>query len=218
MSECQSRPANQRPRAATNAETLSELSAALGRRVESLHGLYSGPVTYQAAIPLLVEMLGWETDCRDKEGIARCLAVRAAKGIAGPPLIQEMRRDPDAQPGVLWALANAIEVVVTPDVVDDIVDLAFDERLGHARRMLTLALGHINEPKSVDALVRLLSDPVVDGHAVEALGKLAKFAPARAARGAVVPFATHPVTWKRNAARRTLTRFERYSAQDRDGA
>jgi HEAT repeat protein len=189
---------------------LPAVSAILGAQVRDLSELYSGSFgDYRKAIPTLIDWLSRDEDFQRTQAIARCLAVPWATGIAGPALLQRLRRNKNPADAVSWALANALEVVATPAELCDLIELATDERYGHARQMLTLALGKIRDPNAVLTLRQLLSDPLVDGHAVQALGKLVSLPEAQAARSALLPFLESRVAWKRRAAKTTISRLDR---------
>ncbi len=65
-----------------------------------------------------------------------------------------------------------MEIVANDKYLNDFIDLALDVKHGAARQMIVLALGKLKSPQSVDALIKLLDDEAVCGHAAIALGKL----------------------------------------------
>lgn len=69
--------------------------------------------------------------------------------------------------------------------------------------MVVLGLGKSNRPEVVDVLNRLLDDPVVNGHAVTALGKLRD----PRARPGLESMTADKRTWVRKAAEKALARL-----------
>jgi HEAT repeat protein len=66
-------------------------------------------------------------------------------------------------------------------------------------------MGNMRTPEAVDVLVRLLDDDEVAGHAIIGLGKLKEERAARHIR----PFLTHPKSWVRQEAKRSLAKIEK---------
>lgn len=136
-----------------------------------------------------------------REGLVRSLTAREARGIAGQALLNEFRRG--AESGYRWVVGNALEVVADPTMLEELLELARDKRYGADRQMVVLALGRIADQKAVDALVEMLDDDVVAGHAAKALGRLR----ARTARGALERLVERSSGWIRAEARRTLSKL-----------
>jgi hypothetical protein len=140
---------------------------------------------------------------RVKESIVRTLSVPWAKGFAEAALLAEFRSASDSENlGLKWAIANALEVLATDKIFDDIVELVRDKRNGRAREMLAMALGKMKNPKAVNVLIGLLDDDEVAGHAIIALRKLN----ATEARPYILPFIKHPKPWIRREAKKALNK------------
>lgn len=155
---------------------LLEELAAVGYPVGSVAELRTSRVRYVAAVPVLVRWLAQPGTPKQKGEIVRALSVPWARAEALGPLIDEFRVGP--VPGdpmfesLRWAVGNGIEVLWDDSRFEDLVALARDERYGKAREMVVLGLGRSKRPEAGLILVGLLDDPVVNGHAVKALGKL----------------------------------------------
>lgn len=165
--------------------------------------------SYGPAIPLITEWLEraeGEVPASDRakfrEGLVRSLTVREARGVAGPALLREFRRR-EATPDYRWAVANALEVVAGRDELEEMLELACDQSFGAERQMIVLALGRMHDPRVVRALIKLLYDDDVAGHAAIALGKLK----AGEARAALENSLDHPKPWVRKEARKALTKL-----------
>lgn len=153
---------------------------------------------YGIAVPILLRWLPRTDNATVKEEIVRTLSMPWAKPLAAAPLLDEFSRtDSDA---VRWAIANALAVVADATVLDRIVGLASDRRSGKAREMLTVALGNLAHPAAEAALLDLVDDQAVVGHAIIALGAL-RSAKAETKIAALVG---HPRKWVREEARKAL--------------
>jgi HEAT repeats len=183
--------------------------AEVGVSVESPWDLVNSRRSYRAAIPLLVEWLDRvDTEVpaherpRFREGLVRSLAVKDGRGVAGPALLREFRRD-EASWDYRWAVGNSLEVVADDSVLDGVVELAQERSYGRDREMVVLALARMKDPRAVDVLTELLDDDSVVGHAVIALGRLK----AVRARPAIEHCLTHPQPWVRRKAKKALERL-----------
>jgi HEAT repeat protein len=162
-----------------------------------------------AAIPVLLDWLDRvdsEVAPRERatfrEALVRSLTVKEARGIAGPALLHEFRRD-DVESSYRWVVANALAVVADESIRDDLIELATDARYGKDRQMLVLALARTPDPKVVRTLLCLLKDDDVAGHAAKALGRVRP----TNVRHAVERLLAHPTPWVRTEARKTLAKL-----------
>jgi hypothetical protein len=137
-------------------------------------GIFSSviPTTfdYDAAAPILVGWLPRVRDPVEKEVIARALAgVRQVPPGAARALVAEFRRaDPDLWLEK-WAYASTLATLAGPEVADDLLELLRDRRHGRTREMLCDALKRTKDPRAPDALIELIDDDDVSGHAILAL-------------------------------------------------
>ncbi len=189
--------------------SLVEALAEVGVEASNIFGLVNSLKPYPKAIPVLLEFLPRVEDIAIKEGIVRALTVKEASGIAAKPLLLEFERlnstMPSREASLKWAIGNALSVVATDEVFNDVERLVTDKKHGKAREMLAVALGRMKDRRAVDVLIKLLTDEMVAGHAIIALGKLR----AKEARAAIVPFLDHPEPWVRKEARRTLDKIDK---------
>jgi HEAT repeat protein len=187
-----------------DSESLREALAAAGFEVSSVADLYNRRMNYEAAIPILLEWLPKIEDPAVKESVVRALTVKWARPTAAPLLVDEFRQvDEPSGTGLRWAIGNALAEVADDSVFEDVVKLAEDRRWGKAREMVVVALGNMRDPRAVGVLRHLLSDDVVAGHAVIALGN----ARADEARTDIEPFLRHPKAWVRNEAKKALAKL-----------
>jgi hypothetical protein len=191
-----------------NAENYSRAAApivaelrSLGFAVSSIGDLRRTKRVYKRAIPLLLAWVSQVSDRSVKEDLIRTLSVPWANPEAAPVLIREFKKADDTEATDLrWVIGNALEVVADDSHFSELAELAQDRKYGRAREMVVLALAKMKRPDSQNVLLRLLSDPQVDGHAVHALVKMK--AAVEAAR--VEPFLKHPKRWVRQEAKKLL--------------
>lgn len=188
---------------------LAELAQA-GVQAQSLSDLINTSIDYQSAVPLLIEWLPRTGHRAVKEMLARALTVKWARPEAAQPLIAEfLLASETKEPGLKWAIGNALSVVADASVFDEIVELVRDKGHGRARQMLAVALGNMKEPRAVGVLIELLDDEQVAGHALMGLRKMAP----PEARSAIERFVDHPRTWVRNEAKKALTKLDKKLAR-----
>jgi hypothetical protein len=171
-----------------------------GYKLYSLDELRRSGKRYESAIPILLQWLPRLSSPDAKEGIVRALSVPWAKPAAGPVLVAEFYEAPPEAEALRWAIGNALEVVVTPSLLDRIIDIVSRKEGGTARQMAVLSLAKIKNPKSVAVLIQLLNDDQVAGHAIMALRKLK----APEALDHLERFVDHPQTWVRNEAKKAI--------------
>ena len=108
-----------------SAPLLTDLAQA-GFDLEWVSDLYSKKLNYKDAIPVLLQWLPRIENLDVKEDIVRALSVPWAKHTAAPKLLVEEFRKPVINPGLKWAIGNALSVVADDDVLNDIVGLIQD--------------------------------------------------------------------------------------------
>jgi hypothetical protein len=155
---------------------LLEALETAGISTEDFGLLTSGPVTttfdYGRAVPVLVEWLPRVHDPVVKEIVIRSLTGRKeAKGAGGRALVEEFRRLPSSDEwlSAKWAIGDALATLADASLADDLLELVGDKRHGSARERLCDALARTKDSRAPDALIALLDDPEVAGHAISAL-------------------------------------------------
>lgn len=113
---------------------------------ESVYELVNTAQSYPDAIPVLLKHLKRPYSDRIKEGIARALTVREARGIAGPAIIEELQQSFDRSPSCRWALASALTIVANRKDEDAIKALIDTETDGDVRDRLIRALKTAGKP------------------------------------------------------------------------
>jgi HEAT repeat protein len=182
---------------------LGEL-AELGYQFTTVSGLRTSGTRYRDAVPVLMRWLPQLQGRSDRDEVVRALSVPWAKPAAARPLLAEFRRAiDDNELGLAWVVGNALEIVADDSVFDDLVGIVLDRRLGMSRQMVVLALGKSKRPAAVPALIDVLDDVEVSGHAVMALGRLR----AVSARDRVAPFVVDGRAWVRKEASKALARM-----------
>lgn len=186
--------------------------AQVGIHVNSVYDLVNSDRPYPQAISVLIDMLSRVQHDRIKEGVARALAVKAARPVAAIPLIREFRSMPaetKSQQNTKWAIANALSVVAGDTVFGDVSALLSDQRHGWTRSPLALALCnmHANRERIVRQLMELLGDKDkgVANSAMIALGNLR----VKEARPKIEAFLRDPDSWVRQKAKQALAKIDK---------
>ena len=134
-------------------------------------GIRAPRFDFEAAAPVLVDWLPRVKTALVKERIVRSLTgEKTATPLALEPLVAEFRRADDH--GLKWAIGNALATLADDSIADELVELARDRRHGRSREMLMDALARTKDERALDALVDLVDDDDVAGHAISALRRL----------------------------------------------
>jgi hypothetical protein len=155
---------------------LLEALEAAGVRTEDF-GLFTSAsiettFDYERAMPVLIQWLPRVTDPLLKEIIARSLAgEEAAKGAGARALAAEFGKAPSTAEwhSAKWAMADALATLADASLADDLVVLVRERRHGSARQRLCDALARTKDERAPDALIALLDEPDLAGHAISAL-------------------------------------------------
>jgi hypothetical protein len=181
---------------------LAEL-AGLGYELGAIGDLRRLGTPYPDAVPVLVRWMSLVDYTPLKEDIVRTLSVPWAHDAAEALVAEFERVDDPTNMGVRWAIGNALEVLAAETIAEEMIRLAADLRYGKARQMVVLGLGKLKGARVVNALMSLLGDEAVEGHAVMSLGKLR----AKEARPRLETLLHHPQTWLRKEAKKALARI-----------
>lgn len=177
----------------------------IGIDVESLSELRDRRIL-KNAVPILVKWLPLIIHPWIKQSIARLLGSSVAKGSANRALISEFK-SPALDESTRWALGNSISLIAEASDIRELINLATDKKLGHAREMIVAGLGTFSREsnEAFEALRQLVNDPDVSGHAISALGNSQR----SAAASIVEKFADDPDTFLRREARRALSKLRK---------
>lgn len=144
-------------------EPLVEDLRRLGLEIKSVWDLVNTAAPYPEAIPVLLDHLQRPYPERVREGIARALAVPEAK-IGWGILLDAFHRESDQTTvGVKWSLGLALAAAANDDVLDDVITLLRDTRLGGNRTALLPALLRSSSPSAREVLGEMGKDPELAG-------------------------------------------------------
>ena len=184
-----------------------------GVHVGSVYDLVNTSRPYPEAIPTLIRLLSEIDEDRIKEGVARALTVKEARGLAAPPLLREFEAiPPDASQSrqhLKSAIGNALTVVATRDVLEEIVRMAANPAHGWPRDSLLDILGkrQMRDARSPAILLAALDDPW-PGVVVAAAASLAKLG-IRDARPRISRLLDHSDSLIRRKAKAALARLDK---------
>ena len=117
--------------------------AGVGVRVASVWDLVNEKSSYAAAIPVLTRHVKLPYHPKIREGIARALTVKEARGSAGGVILDELQRADEKSHEVRWALANALTEAADNGMAAEIEALVTDDRFNDVREVLKLALKNL---------------------------------------------------------------------------
>jgi hypothetical protein len=130
-----------------------------GLDVDSVWRLVNMPNTYDHAIHVLADQLQRPYPDRVLEGVARAMAIPAAREVWNE-MISVFRawNDPTAF-GAKAGLANAIAAAADDSVIEDVIQLIQERQHGDNRALLLTALGRSRDPNAH----RALEESMVEG-------------------------------------------------------
>jgi HEAT repeat protein len=172
----------------------------IGIYISSVWDLLKRSDNYNEALTILIDHLKKAEDVRLKEGIVRAMGCKGFNA-AVPLLIAEYKiSDHD---GYKWAIANTLEIIAPKEALAELNEIMADRKHGDSRQMIALALGKIKDKSSFDILIKVINDPGISGHVVEALGKIGDVR----AIEPIKPFLNHEMRWIRKASETALKRI-----------
>ncbi|MGN6186677.1 MAG: hypothetical protein ACTHQM_23815, partial [Thermoanaerobaculia bacterium] len=177
--------------------------------INGIYDLVNTSASYEAALPVLAQMLSRTRHPRIKEGLARALTVRTAS-LYTPQLIRAFENTDASTPqerSAKWAIGNAISVAARDVDIPKIIALIQNKNHGASRMMLPAALARakVHRAEAIAALLAALNDEPLIPAAAAALAKLR-------VKGAIQPLrelANHSDSAIRKAATRAIVRLER---------
>jgi len=185
-----------------NDELLQEVRE-MGVEIGSVNDLIKINSEYKDLVPILLRYLQEADDEEDKQFIARCLGVKGFTEASEPLVLEFYKASHDSYK---WAIGNTLSIIQDKDMAPVLLRIAREKEHGIARQMIVDGLGIYKKNEDVkNALIELLNDDDVVGHAISAIRKmgdkeLVKY---------VEPFLNHKTTWIRNEAKRTLKRLRK---------
>lgn len=141
----------------------------MGFAVDSVSDLVNTEKPYPEALPLLVEHLRRPYPDRNREWIARALAVPDAK-FAWEPLLTMYRQEPagtDAKDG----LAVALSAMADRDDIEELIALTQEPRHGESRILFLASLKRSRDQKARQALEQAVRDPDLEKEARHLLSR-----------------------------------------------
>jgi hypothetical protein len=160
---------------------------------------------HKILIPILIKYLHEFKTSNYKDTIASTLKVKGFYD-ATEPLIKEFNTTILGD-GYKWSIGDAFSIILDKRFENQYIEIIKNKKHGHARQMVTIALGKLKSERAIPVLISLLDDEDVNGHVVMALGYYKK----PELKKYIEPFLTYKKTWIRNAAKSALKKMERAS-------
>lgn len=129
----------------------------VGLYINTAWDLVNSKGPYKEAIPILLRHLSQPYLDRNKEGMARALAVRDAS-FAWPTLMDEYRAAPNNS-GYKMGLGAALAVTLPENEISKLVEVAEDTSNGSTRGLFLRRLRRSKSPIAQNSLVKLANDP-----------------------------------------------------------
>jgi hypothetical protein len=162
--------------------------------------------------PLLIEIFNRLSDPMLKLEVAQKLALSSKTPEVEKLLLAAFAEDVPssalARDSYRWGLASVLESIASKQStnVSSYLEFATDgEKYGKSREMIVLALAKLDGATIDDALIGLLADDGVYGHAIIALGKRKS----EKALPSIRRFEVDPKPWVRKEALKARSRIER---------
>ena len=133
--------------------------AKIGVEVGSVYDLVNDTVTYEKAIPLLLDHLRREYPDAIREGIARALGIPATRALGWRILVDEYRRTENRNNRVKDGLAVALSGASDDSVLQELIELAKDKNHGDIRILLLQGIKRSRRPEARQATNELVHDP-----------------------------------------------------------
>jgi hypothetical protein len=151
MAEKEKRWAEMEALLRTDEKPLVDALSVSGRSVKSVWDLVNTAESYPEAIPVLAEHLSRPYHIRTREGIARALAVKEARGPVAHIVLAELKKMTEAKDptdeSYRFALTNALVTIGDASMQDDLRQMLNDTRYAKARMGLERALKAIAKRK-----------------------------------------------------------------------
>ena len=148
--------------------------ASAGIEVQSIWELSSGEKTYPTAVPVLLEELKKDYPEHVREAILRALATPDARSRWNELVDIFEKNTVNLPPSIRYLAALVLSGAADDTVLDDVIRLINDKRLGFDRVPLLLALVKSKSSKAKMTLLKLRSDPDL-GKEVKKMCRLARF-------------------------------------------
>lgn len=145
------------------------------------------------------------------EELANVLATPWAREAAFQPLLERFRTAPNSPPSTKAMLAQTLGFLADERMAADLIGVASSRRHGNARAALVAALGRLDAPGVLEALVDLLRDPGVGGHALVALANYISRNRELIDVALVKPFLGDGRAWVRREAKNLLQTLDQLS-------
>jgi hypothetical protein len=173
-----------------------------GIEIDNIVELKKINLKYRDLVPILLEHLVKVDDENDKEFLVRCLGV---KGFveASKTLIAEFYKSNNLT--FKWAIGNTLSIIQDESVVNELIKIAKEKEHGIARQMIIDGLGSYKDENVKTALIELLNDEEVMGHAISGLSRMGD----KSLIKYIEPFLNFKVKWIRKEAEKAIKKLNK---------
>ena len=161
---------------------------------------------YRAILPYILEYLpkydepGWHF------AFGKLLATPFAGREGAQALVQSFLQS--QSPHSKWESGSFLEKNPHPSVASDLIKILENREYGRDRERVIVALAKTRDPRAFEAVSKLIDEPYLTGHVIEALGIIGD----PRAISLIEPHLLHKMPWVRKLAAKVLKRLQPSSA------
>ena len=161
---------------------------------------------YRALLPYILEYLPKDDDSEWHFTFAKLLATPLAGEEGAQALVQSFFQS--QSPHSKWESGSFLEKNPHPSVASDLIKILENREYGRDRERVAVALAKTRDPRAFDVLSKLVDDPDLTGHVIEAFGIIGD----PRAVPLIEPHLSHKMPWIRKMAAKVLKRLQPSSA------
>lgn len=158
---------------------------------------------HKVLVPLLLKYFHELKSKKFKELIISALKV---KGFidATDTLVKEFKNT-DFDDLYKWSIGDAFSIIQDGRYEDEYIEIIKNKKHGHARQMVTIALGKLRSKKAIPTLISLLDDEDVNLHVIAAIGYYKK----PELKEYIEPFLNHKIAGIRKEAKLSIKKLNK---------
>ncbi len=154
---------------------------------------------YKLILPHIIENLPKYDEAGWHSTFASLLATPRAGKDGAEALIQDFFRTQWK-----WEAGSFLEDNPHPSVASDLIKILENPEYGKARQRVVVALAKTRDSRAFDVISKLVDDPDLTGHVIEAFGIIGN----PRAIPLIEPYLSHKMAWIRKAAAKVLKRLQ----------
>ena len=150
---------------------------------------------YKTVLPLIIEYLPRYNEAGWHFAFGKLLATPLAGQEGAKAFVQDFLRSQ-----YKWEAGSFLEKNPHPSVASDLIQIVDNPEYGMARQRVIVALAKTRDPRAFDVVAKLIDDPQLTGHVIEALSVIGN----PRAIPLIEPHLQDKMAWIRKAAAKAL--------------